>query len=463
MSEKINKLADELKEKIRANNSSKTDLMDNLEKDNESIKNILNNVLKLQNENTALRQLLNNAEQINNNTLSTTQFFNPSLAEDFYNMNGNSLNTNSYMAIRQMLGIVNNNTPNVLQKEQGLNILPGGKNSNINGSAVGLTEARNIQGWWLWIMILNRIDYFANLFEIKTNNKYLEKAIKQYLFDVVLSGRAVIVKTEENKYKTYCVTNVKLNEEDDITEFDYYNSNFVINAESKDLGNNVGLFKSDKLNKDSFIMGSWKHNGYNIWFYIMAYLMNATDLLYIYWNRARLNKQIVLQKKGNSSTSSIEAYNFLNPYQNLVTINSVSILDDENNDNAKIELENRYEVISLGDGEQTEYSFTSFLLWLDYWDNLIGIRSNPMNTNTNRSISNEIEPQVLKLTHLQDDMLSQLQYFVYEIKEKWNEEVEVSLKDEVLIKQIENNGGNPAFKSEEGNETENDNNNGEAE
>ena len=92
-------------------------------------------------------------------------------------------------------------------------------------------------------MILERIDYFANLFKIETEDKKLKKALKQYLFDVVLSGRACIMKKGEN-YKVYCVTNVKINQDGDISDFMYYNSNFVINAEVSSLENNEGLMSS---------------------------------------------------------------------------------------------------------------------------------------------------------------------------------------------------------------------------
>ena len=60
-------------------------------------------------------------------------------------MNGNSLQLNSYFAIRQMLGIVNNPTPNVLQTIPGLNSSNVGTSNN--GSAVGLTTTRKVQGW----------------------------------------------------------------------------------------------------------------------------------------------------------------------------------------------------------------------------------------------------------------------------------------------------------------------------
>ncbi|MBR4486826.1 hypothetical protein IKS57_05845, partial [bacterium] len=68
-------------------------------------------------------------------------------AKDFYNMNGNALATNSYMAIRQMIGIVNNNTPNVKQQIQGINFNNvDGSGNSLNGSAVGLTQSRQTQG-----------------------------------------------------------------------------------------------------------------------------------------------------------------------------------------------------------------------------------------------------------------------------------------------------------------------------
>ena len=95
--------------------------------------------------NTELLQrtkLMQQANEQLNNMLSTTQFFNPSLADNLYNMNGNSLQTNSYMAVRQMLGIVNNNTPGVLHQIEGINVngSDGTNGINQNGTAVGLTN-----------------------------------------------------------------------------------------------------------------------------------------------------------------------------------------------------------------------------------------------------------------------------------------------------------------------------------
>lgn len=458
---KINSIAEELKERIKQNNNQKSETNSKIEADNQGLKELLNTVLKIQNENLALKTLLKRNEEANNETLSTTQFFNPSLAENMYNMTGNPLQVNSYLAIRQMLGIVNNSTPGVKQGIEGLNINNNGTTANGVSSGVGLTENKQIQGWWLWIMILERIDYFANLVTWKCENKSLLKALRSYMFDTILSGRACIVKEGDN-FKTYSVFDIKLNTDGEVESFNYFNSNFVLNATYTQLENNEGLFESTKNNINDYVLGQWKKNGYNIWFYVMSYLLNAVDLWYIFWNRARLNKTIVLQKKGNSSTSSIEAYNFLNPYQNLVTINSVSILDNEEGvDNAKLEFENRYEILNLGNGEETQYSYTNFILWINYWDNTIGIRSNPLNSNTQRSISNEIEPQILKLSHLQQDFINQIDNLVEEIKQKWNIEVDFTFNDDIFIEQIAQNGGNPSFKAEQGNETENNKNNGE--
>lgn len=120
-------------------------IADNVAKNNKADENN-------KNDNTVLVDTLNYINDINkklailqaqvstaaNETLSTTQFFNPSLAKDFYNMNGNSLQTNSYLAVRQMIGIVNNKTPGVLQSIPGVNGNAAG-NNNPNGTAVGLT------------------------------------------------------------------------------------------------------------------------------------------------------------------------------------------------------------------------------------------------------------------------------------------------------------------------------------
>ena len=51
----------------------------------------------------------------------------------------------------------------------------------------------------------------------------------------------------------------------------------------------------------------------------------------------------------------------MNPYQNVVTVNTVNTLD--NDTDSKIELENRYEVVDVGDGAQTQFSYSNFLNW----------------------------------------------------------------------------------------------------
>ena len=90
--------------------------------------------------------------------------------------------------------------------------------------------------------------------------------------------------------------------------------------------------------------------------------MNSTDLLYIFWNRGRLNKTIIEQIKGNNSTASTEAYNYINPYQNIVTINGVSVLDTAGGSN--FQGENRYNIRDLGSGAETQFSFTNFVIFV---------------------------------------------------------------------------------------------------
>ncbi|MBR6517696.1 MAG: hypothetical protein IKT40_12770 [Bacilli bacterium] len=50
--------------------------------------------------------------------------------------------------------------------------------------------------------------------------------------------------------------------------------------------------------------------------------------------------------------------NFIDAYQNVVTVNTVNTLDSENN--TSIELQNRYEIMDLGNGQETQYSYTNF-------------------------------------------------------------------------------------------------------
>ena len=434
----------DLKNKINENKALNDNIDYNNKKDNEALVDAINLINKLSSENLSLKTQLKQED----NTISTTQFFNPSLAKDFYNMNGNSLQLNSYFAIRQMLGIVNNPTPNVLQTIPGLNSSNVGTSNN--GSAVGLTTTRKVQGWWLWTMILNRITYFQNLFKIECKNNKLLKAIHQYLLNLVLSGYAMIEKQGDNYY-SYAITNIRLNEKGDLISGQKYNSSFVINEVKTSDDKDIGL--SDFKDGDNVVWGQWRSNGYNIWYYVMFYLINSVDLLYVFWNRSRLNKTVVLQKKGNNSTASVEAMNFINPYQNVVTVNTVNTLDSDND--SKIELENRYEVIDLGDGQQTQFSYSNFLNWTNWWDNEIGLRSASGGSNDGtRAITDEVQPDKLKLNKQQQDMLFNLKLFCEDIKTKFNEEVNIELEDIEAVKE------NPETKDEEGQEQEQKINNG---
>ena len=433
----------DLKDKINENKDLNNNIDYKNKKDNEALVDAINLINKLSSENLSLKVQL----QQEDNTLSTTQFFNPSLAKDFYNMNGNSLQINSYLAVRQMLGIVNNPTPNVLQTIPGLSSSNTGNTPN--GSAVGLTTTRKVQGWWLWTMILNRITYFQNLFKIECKNNKLLKAVHQYLLNLVLSGYAIIEKENDNYY-SYAITNIKLNEKGELESAQKYNSAFVINEVKTSDDKDIGL--SEFKNNENVVWGQWRSNGYNIWYYVMCYLINSVDLLYVFWNRSRLNKTVVLQKKGNNSTASAEAKNWMDPYQNVVTVNTVNTLD--NDSDSKIELENRYEVVDVGDGQQTQFSYSNFLNWTNWWDNEIGLRSaSSGSSDGTRSITDEVQPDKLKLNKQQQDMLFNLKLFCEEIKEKFNEEIDIELEDIEAVKE------NPETKKEEGNETENEHNN----
>lgn len=386
------------------------------------------------------------AKQDIDNTISTTQFFNPSLAKNMYNMNGNSLCTNSYMAIRQMLGIVNNPTPNVLQPINGLNI-SGTSTANPNGTAVGLTTNQQVQGWWLWELILERITYFTNLFTIECQDKKLLKAIHEYIQCTILSGHGCIEKVGD-KYKAWAITNVKYDESGDIVSAQKYNPGFVMNT--MELKENQGLMEFKE--NDNTITGKWRSDGYNIWFFVMSYLFNAVDLIYIYWNRSRLNKTIVEQRKGNNSTANIEAMNYINPYQNVVTINTVNVLADNNQ---MIEKENRYDIKDLGNGQETQFSYSNFTNWIWFWDNTYGIRSTVgSGGDGTRSITDEVQPLKLRINKIQNDMLFNLQCMLTEIKDKWNIEVTATIQDMDEVKE------NPEVKDEQGEQTENNENNG---
>lgn len=441
----VNEVLNKLQEKINDNKSKNNNVDYNNKRDNTTLAEAMDLIKSLAVENNKLISQL----QKEDNTISTTQFFNPSLAKDFYNMNGNSLQINSYLAIRQMLGIVNNNTPGVLQTVPGIS--QGDSIGNvINGTGVGLTTVRKVQGWWLWTMILNRIAYFQNMFDIECEDKKLVKALYTYLMNVVLSGYAAIEKNGED-YIAYSLSNIKIDEKGKLKSAQKFNTAFVINELRDDSPDAFGM--SDFIDSDNVVYGSWRSNGYNIWYYVMCYLLNSVDLLYVFWNRSRLNKTIVLQMKGNNSTASIEAENFVNPYQNVVTVNTVNTLDDNNS--SSVELQNRYEIKDLGNGQETQFSLDNFVNWTNWWDNEIGLRSTPVGSGDGtRSITDEVQPEKLKLNKQQNDMLRQLKYLCDMIKDKWNIEVNIVLKD------LEDVKDNPETKEESGNENEETRNNG---
>ena len=438
----------DLMDKLRVRVAEKTDSTNAIRSEDNKDANLFRDALTLLNsQNVMINNLQTQlqAQQVND-TLSTTQFFDPSLAADFYNMNGNALATNSYMAIRQMLGIVNNPTPGV---KQPIMTIDGQGSPSISptGTGVGLTQSRQVQGWWLWEQVLERVLYFTNLFTIECEDKKLLKALHEYIQCTVLSGYGAIVKTEKG-YQAWAVTNITYNEDGTVKAGEKYNAGFVIN--SVDLKDNAGL--SPFTITDDTVVGRWRSDGYNIWFFVMSYLFNAIDLIYIYWNRARLNKTIIEQRKGNNSTASQEAMNYVSAYQNVVTINTVSLLD---NNNQTIERENRYEIKDLGNGQETQFSYSSFTNWIWFWDNTIGIRSAAgSGGDGTRSITDEVQPSKLRVNKIQRDMLFQLQCLCDEIKDKWNIDVKVSIEDLIEVK------SNPETKDEQGNESEQKINNG---
>ena len=442
-------IINDLKAKITKNKEKIQNGEKSLAEENDLYAQSINEISRL---NKELANATARLQSANSVPLSTTQYFNPSLAKDFYNMNGNSLQTNSYLAVRQMLGIVNNKTPGVKQTIGGMTVNNNGQVVvNPNGSAVGLTgDNRAMAGWWLWNEILARINYFQHMFQIECEDKKLLKAVQQYLMDVVLSGYAVISKEGDN-YKVRCATNVQLDEDGNLVKYDAYSSAFVINALMQDASKDPNAIHKGVKIDDNTVWGQWRANGYNIWYYVMSYLLNAVDLCYIFWNRARLNKTIVEQLKGNDSTASMEAMNYIDPYQNVVTVNTVGWMNDEDTEDATLKIRNKYNIHELGNGEQTQYSFTNWQLWLDYWDNEIGIRSMPINTNTNRSIANEINPLTIKLSKAQEDFKWCLQDMCSQIKDKWGVEVKINLIDDLLLQSL-----NPeeASKGEGGNASE---------
>lgn len=404
---------------------------------------------------TAQLEAINKQSQSPGPILSTTQFFNPELALNEYNMNGNSLATNSYMAVRQMVGIINNHTPGVLQSIPGIN-QSGAGGTNTNGTAVGLTAKNGgLAGWWFWIMILHRIQYFACNFSIKCKDRKLKRAIEEYLVSVVWSGWATIEKVGDN-YRVMCATNIKMNEFGEPDTWDAYNRAYMWNNLQTNPDKNT-LAKDIKMT-DNMVLGQWRSNGYNVWFYVVAYLMNSVDLLYLFWNKARLNKTVILQIKGNSSEAMVEAQNFLNPYQNVVTVNSVGWLNDEGDKTGRVSLENKYDIKDLSKGEETQYAFSNFQTWTNWWDKEIGIRSAPVNLNTSRSITDEIVPLTVEIFKQQQDFINCFEDFLAQIKEKWGIQVDYDFLDNIMIENLD--PANVSSKAEGGNESEQKHNNG---
>ena len=138
---KVEDVTKALKNKVAENVDKNNKADENNAKDNSVLVDALNTINEL---NKNLKLATVQLQQQNQDYLSTTQFFNPSLAKDFYNMNGNALQTNSYLAVRQMIGICNNKTPSVMQSIPGINATINNSN-NPNGTAVGLANNSNRQ------------------------------------------------------------------------------------------------------------------------------------------------------------------------------------------------------------------------------------------------------------------------------------------------------------------------------
>lgn len=137
MNDKDKNIINRLKNKINDNTQQKEKAQNYIDTDQQ----LLNDAINLINEKDALLKSYELNSKVE--TLSTTQFFNPSLAQDMYNMNGNALPVNSYLAIRKMLGIINNNTPGVLQPSGFTAQIP---NNDGTSTGVGLTTNKQVQG-----------------------------------------------------------------------------------------------------------------------------------------------------------------------------------------------------------------------------------------------------------------------------------------------------------------------------
>lgn len=448
--------------------------MENSKRTSEEV-NLLKDMLTTMNDlisvNNAQKQLLNQQNELYpEGYISTTQYWDDSLAKNLYNMNGNSLANNSYMAVRQLLGIVNgsakNTTNNFTQQQQmsGIqneSLFASNANNNINnnnigpnGTGVGLVKNEDIQiqGWWLWIFILNRIEYFANLVEWECEDKRLKRVLQDYMFNAVCGGRAVILRKEidgEWYYRALAINDYGEDKWGKPKEkVDCYSMTIVLNSnlESDEI-ENIDLGHKD------VVYGMWRSNGYNIWFYVLSYLMNAVDLLYIFWNKTRMTKTVVLQKKANAANGSKEAKAIVNPYQLVVPIATAGYGDSKD-----VSLENRYQVEELGNPDVNNGLLENFYSWMSYWDGVIGIRTVGDKVGDNRSITDEIRPFNLRTDKIQHTMLICLDAFVEQVKEKWGMEISYKWKDEEASEMIEQS--NPAFKNEGGNQEEMELNNG---
>ncbi len=427
-----------------------------------SMMNVIDELIATNNTKDQVIENFKNQDLYPNGYGSTTQYWESSLAKNLYNMTGNALQINSYLAMRQLLGIVNGSarqtTNNFTQQQQMQGLVTNFDETmpqNNNGTGVGLvTEDIQVQGWWLWIFILNRIEYFANLVEWETEDKHLKKALHDYMFNAITSGYALIERKEvkgEMRYRSLAINNISVDEwgipNEDVSA---YAGQLMIHH-SQD----VELVDID-LNDENVVYSSWKSNGYSIWFYVLAYLMQAVDLLYIFFNKARMTKTVVLQKKANGASASTEAKAITDPYQLIVPINTVGYGESET-----VVLENRYQVEELGNPEVNMGLLENFYSWMSYWDGVIGIRTAGDKTGENRSITDEIKPFNYRTDKIQHTYLNPLDELVEMIKEKWGVEVSYVWLDESISK--ENDLENPAFKNEGGNEGEQEMNNGGAE
>lgn len=427
----------------------------------------LEKIIDLQAENVTLRQIMEgqNNQLYPEGYVSTTQFWKDSLAKNLYNMNGNSLGTNSYLYVRQLLGIVNGaatqtDNKTLQQPMEGLLNSQMNPNQNTNGSGVGLIAENNrIQGWWLWIFILERFDYFVNLVKWKTDDLNLKKALTKYSFNVVCAGIGGIQRRkvgEKYLYKSFAIDDLRLNDWDEpVDAVHIYDSQMIMRTQSADT--EPENLETIDLNSDDVVYGKWRTNGYSIWFYIMGYLFQGIDMLFIFWNKVRMTQTMIFQKKSDSASASNEAEVIMNPYAPVKPINTAGYSNDNNQ--GGLTYANRYEVVEVGDAKNNEYMFHNFVDWMSYWDSCIGIRTLDAHQGEARSISDEVQPLNIRISKLQQSYIDELDNLKLMIKEKWDIEVDYEFDDEIILSEMSRE--NPAFKKEGGNESEQNNNNGE--